>query len=132
MGLDIGAQLILRFNYGAGNYKRIKETYLKACLYATISISIGWLACQIISNAIVHIFGSGNLEFTNFAVRYTHIYLGCIFLVGFEIISTNYFQTTKQPVKATILSTLRQSTILVPLLLILPIFMGIEAFSLLV
>lgn len=126
MGLGIGAQPILGFNYGAKNHKRIKETYLKACLYATISITIGWLVCQLIPNTIVHIFGSGNLEFTNFAVRCTHIYLGGIFLVGFEIISTNYFQATKQPLKATILSTLRQFTILVPLLLILPIFMGLD------
>lgn len=126
MGLGIGAQPILGFNYGAKNNKRVKETYLKACLYATVSIYIGWLVCQLAPSTIIKLFESRSLEFTNFAVKCVRIYLGGIFLVGFEIISTNYFQTTKQPLKASVLSLLRQFIILIPLLLLLPTFMGIE------
>ncbi|MGN1114531.1 MAG: MATE family efflux transporter [Oscillospiraceae bacterium] len=126
MGLGIGAQPILGFNYGAKNNKRVKETYLKACLYATIFISIGWFVCQLAPSTVIKLFESKKLEFINFATKCVRIYLGGIFLVGFEIISTNYFQATKQPLKASVLSLLRQFIILIPLLLLLPTFMGIE------
>lgn len=126
MGLGIGAQPILGFNYGAKNYKRVKDTYLKACLYATVSITIGWSVCQLAPTAIIRLFGSNSIEFTNFATKCVRIYMGGIFLVGFEIISTNYFQATKQPLKASVLSLLRQFIILIPLILLLPTILGID------
>ncbi len=126
MGLGIGAQPILGFNYGAKNYKRVKDTYLKACLYATVSITIGWCVCQLAPTAIIRLFDSKSIEFADFATKCVRIYMGGIFLVGFEIISTNYFQATKQPLKASVLSLLRQFIILIPLILFLPTILGID------
>ena len=54
------------------------------------------------------------------------IYLGGVFCAGFQIVSTNYFQATGQPLKASILSMLRQLLLLIPLLLILPLFFGLD------
>ena len=54
------------------------------------------------------------------------IYLGGIFCAGFQIVSTNYFQATGQPLKASLLSMLRQLILLIPLLLILPLFFGLN------
>ena len=45
---------------------------------------------------------------------------------GFQVVSTNYFQATGQPVKASILSLMRQVILLVPLIVILPVFMGLD------
>ena len=54
------------------------------------------------------------------------IYLGAVFCAGFQVVSTNYFQATGQPVKASILSLMRQVILLVPLIVILPVFMGLD------
>ncbi len=126
MGLGIGALPIIGFNFGAKRYDRIIETFYKASLAATVSISIGWVLCQTIPDVLVQLFGGGDVEFMNFAIKCIRIYLGGIFCVGFEIIATNYYQATKQVLKASVLSMFRQFIILVPLILVLPIFMGLD------
>ena len=126
IGIGVGSQPILGFNYGAGNYKRIRTTYFKAIVYATVSISVGWLICQTMPHLILKLFGSGNAQFTQFAVKCMRIYLGGLFCAGFQIVSTNYFQATGQPFKASILSMMRQLILLIPLLLILPRFFGLD------
>ena len=126
IGIGVGSQPILGFNYGAGKYKRIRDTYFKAIIYATGSISVGWLVCQTMPHLILRLFGSGNAQFTRFAVKCMRIYLGGLFCAGFQIVSTNYFQATGQPLKASLLSMLRQLIILIPLLLILPLFFGLD------
>ena len=122
----MGSQPILGYNYGAGNYKRIRSTYGKAIIYATVSVSVGWLICQTVPHLILSLFGSGNAQFTQFAVKCMRIYLGGLFCSGFQIVSTNYFQATGQPLKASILSMMRQLILLIPLLLILPLFFGLD------
>ena len=126
IGIGVGSQPILGFNYGAGNNERIRATYIRAVISATASISIGWLVCQLMPHLILRLFGSGNAQFTGFAVRCMRIYLGGIIFAGFQIVSTNYFQATGQPLKASILSMMRQLILLIPLLLILPLFFGLD------
>ena len=75
---------------------------------------------------IISIFGKENAEFTDFAVKCLRIYLFSIFFAGFQIVSTTYFQATGQPMKASILSMLRQLLLLIPLIIILPMFMGLD------
>ena len=126
IGIGIGAQPILGYNRGAGHYHRIKKTYLMAVSFATILIAICWAVCQIMPEPIINLFGKENAEFTNFAVKCLRIYLFGIFCAGFQIVSTNYFQATGQPLKASILSMLRQLLLLIPLIIILPLFFGLE------
>jgi Na+-driven multidrug efflux pump len=49
-----------------------------------------------------------------------------IFAAGFQVVSTSYFQSTGQPLKASILSMLRQLLLLIPLILILPLQFGLS------
>lgn len=126
IGVGIGAQPILGYNRGAGKYRRIKETYIWAAVSATVLIFLGWIVCQTKPEAIIGLFGKENQEFTDFAVRCLRTYLFSIFCAGFQIVSTNYFQATGQPLKASLLSMLRQLLLLIPLILILPLFMGLN------
>lgn len=126
IGFGIGAQPILGFNLGAKKYTRVRHTYLLAVSIATGSILIGWAICQLAPHLVLSLFGKENQTFTDFAVRCLRIYLGGIFCAGFQIVSTNYFQATGQPLKASLLSMLRQLILLIPLLLILPLFFGLN------
>lgn len=126
IGFGIGAQPILGFNLGAKKYARVRHTYLLAVSIATGSILIDWAVCQLAPHLVLSLFGKENQTFTDFAVRCLRIYLGGIFCAGFQIVSTNYFQATGQPLKASLLSMLRQLILLIPLLLILPLFFGLN------
>lgn len=126
VGVGIGAQPILGFNKGAQKYDRILQTYKLAVIYATALIFIFWIICQLMPETIISIFGKENAEFTDFAVKCLRIYLFSIFFAGFQIVSTTYFQATGQPMKASILSMLRQLLLLIPLIIILPMFMGLD------
>lgn len=126
IGIGVGAQPILGFNYGAQHNVRIRRTYLMAVVWATVAILAGWVFCQTCPNLILQLFGGGSDTFNAFAVRCMRIFLGGIFCAGFQIVSTNYFQATGQPFKASVLSMLRQLLLLIPLLLILPLFFGLD------
>lgn len=126
IGIGIGAQPILGYNRGAQKFDRIKKTYTMAVSFASALVVAGWLICQIFPEQIIHIFGNESPQFSEFAVECLRIYLFGIFCAGFQIVSTSYFQATGQPLKASILSSLRQLTLLIPLILILPLFMGLD------
>lgn len=126
VGVGIGAQPIMGYNRGARKFDRIRRTYLIAVTLATVLIFLCWIVCQLMPETIISIFGDDNASFSDFAVKCLRIYLFCIFCAGFQIVSTNYFQATGQPLKASILSMLRQLLLLIPLILILPLFMGLD------
>ena len=126
IGIGIGAQPILGFNRGASQPERIKKTYRLSAVIATVVSIVGWAACMLFPEIILKLFGSADANFTDFAVKCMRIYLGAVFCAGFQVVSTNYFQATGQPVKASILSLMRQVILLVPLIVILPVFMGLD------
>ena len=126
IGIGIGAQPIWGFNEGANKPKRIKATYVLAVKIATIVSVVGWVICIFFPHLVLQIFGTDDPLFTEFAVKSMRIFMGGVFLAGAQIISTSYFQATGQAVKASILSLLRQIILLVPLVVILPLFFGID------
>lgn len=126
IGIGVGSQPIMGFNRGAKKPKRIKKTYLLAVSSATFFVMIGWVLCETIPHIILQLFGSADMTFTEFAIKAMRIYLFGIFTSGFQIVTTNYFQATGQPLKASVLSTLRQLLLLIPLIVILPMFFGLD------
>ena len=126
IGIGIGSQPILGFNKGANQPKRVRKTYLLAISAATGVSILGWLACQIFPGPILSLFGTQDVEFTQFAVKCLKIYMLGIFTAGFQVVSTSYFQSTGQPLKASVLSMLRQLLLLIPLILILPLTFSLD------
>ena len=126
IGIGIGAQPILGFNKGARQPKRIKETYKKASSIAVLTSIIGWGVCIAIPGVILSLFGSSDPVFSTLAQRAMRIYMLGIFTAGFQITATSYFQATGQPLKASVLSMMRQLILLIPLILILPLFFGLD------
>lgn len=126
IGIGIGSQPILGFNKGANHPKRVKKTYMLAISAATAVSVFGWMACQLFPEQILSLFGTQDVEFTRFAVKCLKIYMLGIFTAGFQVVSTSYFQSTGQPMKASVLSMLRQLLLLIPMILILPFYFGLD------
>lgn len=126
IGIGTGAQPILGYNTGAGSYTRIRKTYLLATGVATVVSLAGWFVCITFPGAIISMFGNDNAQFTAFGIRCLRIFMFGIFTSGFQMITTTYFQATGQAAKASVLSMLRQLILLIPLIIILPLFMGLD------
>ncbi|GLC83252.1 MATE family efflux transporter [Lacrimispora brassicae] len=126
IGIGIGSQPILGFNKGANQPKRMRRTFLLAAGAATTVSLAGWLACQVFPRQILSLFGTEDVQFTQFAIRCLKIYMLGIFSAGFQVVTTSYFQSTGQPLKASVLSMLRQLLLLIPLILTLPLSFGLE------
>ena len=126
LGIGIGSQPIFGFNKGANQPKRVRKTFLVAAASATSVAVFGWLVCQLFPGAILSLFGTEDPQFNLFAERCLRIYMLGIFAAGFQVVSTSYFQSTGQPLKASILSMLRQLLLLIPLILILPLHFGLS------
>ena len=126
IGISQGIQPIISFNYGAGNGKRVKETYKKALTAAIIISTVAFLLFQFFPREIISIFGSGSEEYFTFAEKFFRIYLFFTFINGIQPITANTFTSIGKSGKGVFLSLTRQIIFLLPLLIILPIFMGID------
>lgn len=123
-GINQGAQPIIGFNYGARQYDRVKKTFRLAILGATCISTGGFLLTRFAAEPLVRFFNK-DPELMAVASQGMKILFMMMPVVGFQIVSSNYFQATGKAHKAMFLSVLRQVTLLVPLLLILPNFFGL-------
>ena len=120
VGVAISLQPLLGFNYGARLIGRVRKIYLMGVGCATTIAVVEWGIIQLFPHAVVVAFGITNETLVDFTVFALHIQFLLLFLVGFQIVSSNYFQATGQPAKSIFLTLTRQIIFLVPLLFIMP------------
>lgn len=125
-GLNQGAQPIIGFNYGAKRYDRVRETLFIAIGVATGIVVLGFIATRLFSREMIALFNNKDTELIEFGSRVLKVFLTFLPLIGFQIVSSNYFQAVGKPKKAMLLSLSRQVLILIPALLILPRFFGLD------
>lgn len=125
IGIAVGAQPILGYNYGARHYTRVRQTYLRSILIATIVAVGAWAVCMAVPDALIRAFGDNEPMFVEFGVLGFRIYIFAVFTAGFQIVSSSYFQAIGRPGKAAFLSMSRQIIFLIPLMLIMAYAMGL-------
>lgn len=126
IGIALGCQPILGFNYGHKSYERVKETYFTAIRYTTIVSVIAFLVLQIFPRQIIGLFGAGNELFYTFGTRYIRIFLLMLFLGGVLPVSSTFFTAIGKAKIGMRLTLIKQVVLLIPLTLILPKFIGID------
>lgn len=126
IGISQGLQPIVSFNYGAGKYDRVKEAFKKAIISCFILSMIAFLAFQFLPRQIISIFGDGSEEYYRFAINYFRIFLLFTFINFMQPIASNFLTSIGKPKRGIFLSLTRQIIFLLPLLLLFPLFMGID------
>lgn len=126
IGISQGLQPIISFNYGAQKYRRVKEAYLRACTYAGMISVFAFLMFQIFPRNIISLFGNGSEEYYQFAIRYFRVFLFFTFCNFCQPITGNFFTAVGKPVKGMFLSLTRQILFLLPLIILLPLMIGID------
>ena len=125
VGIAIGAQPVIGFNYGSKNFARVKKAFLIAIAAAETVAVICFFIFQFAPMAIVYLFGSEEGLYNEFAVKCFRIFLMLCPLNGFQTVAAIYLQAIGKPVKSAIVTLSRQIVFLVPVAIILPIYMGV-------
>ena len=126
LGLTQGAQPIAGYNYGARKYTRVREI-LNLTLKAAFVISIVAFAIfQIFPVQIISVFGSGSELYFKYGTKYMKVFLFFIFLNGIQAAITLFLTSIGRAFQGAVLSLVRQIISLLPLLIILPYFMGVD------
>lgn len=125
IGICQGMQPILGYNYGSGNFTRLFSTLKKAAVSATVVTVIGSAVGVLFPAAIASMFMQ-NAAQISCAVMCLRITALMFWIVGYQIVVTNFFQSLGMAAKSVFLSLTRQIIFMIPMLLILPPVWGLN------
>ena len=125
IGLMQGMQPIIGYNFGAELHERVMKTLRLAMLCATIASFVGFLLGESIPWIIASWF-TNDEALREMAVKGMRIMMMAVPLSGIQVISTGFFQSIGRARIAAFLSLLRQLILLVPSLLLLPLYLGMQ------
>ena len=125
LGLTQGMQPIVSYNYGAKRPDRVRKTLMLTMIWATLATTVGGIICVGFPGIVAQIFTT-DPEYIKCASRVMKIM--CIFMpvIGFQLVTTNFFQSIGKVNKSIFLSLTRQVLMLIPLLVILPKLYGVD------
>lgn len=123
IGLNQGMQPIAGYNYGAQMYHRVNQVMKTTVIIATIVTTTGFLMSELIPQLAVSAFTTDETLIA-LSARGLRITMLIFPFVGFQMVTSNFFQSIGMAKKAIILSLSRQVLVLIPCLLILPLFCG--------
>ncbi len=126
MGFNQGMQPIAGYNFGARQYGRVKEVYLKTAMWATIVVIAGFLVSEFLSKPVVSVF-TNDPALEDMAAKGLRMMNLAFPIIGFQMVTTNLFQCLGMVRKSIFLSLSRQLLFLLPCIYILPDILQSEA-----
>ena len=126
IGISQGIQPIIGFNYGAAKYTRVRKTYLLALATATALSFVAFGCFQLFPRQIISVFGKGSELYFQFSERYFRIYMFLTLINGIQPVTSNFFNSIGKSSLGVFMSLTRQILFLLPLIIVFPIFMGID------
>ncbi len=131
VGIVLGCQPIIGYNIGAGKFDRVKKLY-RAILFCTVLIGVlSTLLFEFAPDAVARLFGTPTnipnpTDYWLFAEKTFRIFLSLMTFTCVIKMSSIFFQAAGKPVRAIVASLIRDIVCFIPLIVILPQFMGIE------
>ena len=126
LGIATGSQTILSYNYGRGQYGRVKSTFKAAVLVSFLVMLVVRILFWLFPEEIIGIFGQESELYVAFAVKCFNIFLLAIPLAGVCAVVSVLFQSIGRAAVAAFLSLTRQILYFVPAMLILAPLLGID------
>jgi putative MATE family efflux protein len=125
LGLNQGMQPIAGYNYGAKNYGRVTEVFKKTAISATAVMIAAFVICELFPHAVCSIFTDDD-QMTDISANAMRIMVAAFPIIGFQMVTSNFFQSIGKAATAAVLSTTRQLLFLLPALLILPKYFALN------
>lgn len=126
IALNMASQPIIGFNFGAKSVSRIRETLRISLTAATVIAIVAFAVTEAIPGTIIKLFNSDSEELYTITIRGLRLMLLALPIVGFQIVASNFFQAVGKAKLAMFATLFRQIIGLIPLLLVLPGFWGID------
>ena len=121
MGFNQGLQPIAGYNYGARQYSRVKEILILTAKWEVLVTTVCFLVSELIPEQAVSLF-TNDPELIRFSAHGLRVMNVAFALVGFGMVSGNFFQCLGMVRKSIFLSLTRQLIFLLPLVYTLPIW----------
>lgn len=125
VGICQGLQPIIGYNYGAGRYDRLKRAFWLATIAGLLVTTIGAVFGKTCADLIARAF-TIDQNLIDATVNGLSISLTSFYVVGFQIVATTFLQSLGLAGKSIFLSLVRQAIFLIPFLLILPTYFGLD------
>ncbi len=125
MGLNQGMQPIVGYNYGARSYARMKQALRYTIIGGTLVTTAAFLVGELVPEWVCRLFTSDE-ELIGLSAYAMRIIVAFFPIVGFQMVTGNFFQSIGHAGKSIFLSLTRQLLFLIPLLLVLPLFWGLD------
>jgi putative MATE family efflux protein len=125
MGLTQGMQPLIGYNYGARRMDRVHRTLYLGIAAATLVTTLGCLAAQLFPSSLARLF-TDHEELIEISVNGLRLCTAMFFLVGSQIVIAGYFQSMGRASIAIFMSLSRQLLFLLPGLLLLPRYFGLD------
>lgn len=125
MGLNQGMQPIAGYNYGAMKFDRLMQVLKLAVIVGTCITTCGFLVAEFIPGPCARLFTTDS-ELIRLSVNGMRIMMAAFVLVGSQMVITNFFQSIGKAKISMFLSLSRQMIFLLPMLLLLPLFLGVD------
>ena len=124
-GVTQGMQPIVGFNYGAGQWDRVMRTLKIGIALGVAITTVGWIVTELLPNTVSSLFTTDK-TLIDIARRGFRIYFICYPVVGCQIVIQNFFQSVGKPKISIFLSLTRQLIFLIPFLIIIPRYFGVD------
>ena len=121
MGFNQGLQPIAGFNYGARQYKRVKEVFMLTAKWELLVTFLCFLVSELIPKVAVSLF-TNDPVLIELSAKGLRIMNSGFALVGFGMVSSNFFQCLGMVKKSIFLSLSRQLLFLLPFIYTLPLW----------
>lgn len=126
IAINMAAQPVIGFNYGARQFQRVKRALKLAAAAATAVTTAGFLVVELFPGLLIGLFNRSDPFLMEIGVRGMRILLAAFPVVGFQIVCSSFFQAIGKARISMFLNLLRQVIVLIPLLLVLPPLLGID------
>lgn len=126
MGMNNAISTIISYNYGLKQYKRARECTLTGQAIATLVSVILWGLMMFIPESLFRVFSTDNPELIEYGAMAMRLGKMFIFGLGFQTLSSMYYSSIGKPKRAIFISISRNGLFLIPALLILPKFFGLN------
>lgn len=127
LGIAMGMQPIVGYNYGARDYARVKKAFWIAAASATSACLLGSLVLVIFPRAIIALFGSANdALYVSFSASFFRIYFLLAAFLGFQTVAGIFFQAVGKPLKAAAISLSYQLLFRVAFAALLSAVLGLD------
>ncbi|MDF2820569.1 MAG: mate efflux family protein [Clostridiales bacterium] len=125
LGISQGIQPITGFNYGAKKYDRVRKILKYGIILSSVAVTLIFILIQLFPSQIISIFNK-DPKLVAYGTSGLRIYNLMMPLLGFQLLTTHFFQNIKKAEFSLLLTLLRQVILLLPLCLILPRYYGIN------